>query len=87
MMVEQSMNYLKDDIGLKLASMKKAISYSADFMKSIDLENASYQAEGLKMLEEYKPELFIYDANHEAVNIPVGASKSAPSPSYDNLLK
>ena len=87
MMVEQSMNYLKDDIGLKLASMKKAISYSADFMKSIDLENASYQAEGLKMLEEYKPELFAYDTNHEIVNLPKGVEKTAANPSYDNLLK
>lgn len=85
LMVEQSMDYLKEDIAGKLASMKKAINYSSDFMKSIDLENASYQAEGLRMLEEYKPELFVYNENREAVNIPVNFNK-VQTTQYDNLL-
>ncbi|HEX8549081.1 MAG TPA: hypothetical protein VF691_19095, partial [Cytophagaceae bacterium] len=51
MMVEQSMEYLKEDIASKLANMKKAINYSSDFMRSIDLDNATYEQEGLKMLE------------------------------------
>jgi hypothetical protein len=88
LMVEQSMDFLKDDIAGKLASMKKAISYSSDFMKSIDLENASYQVEGLRMLEEYKPELFIY--NNEGENAKpevVMPTPKASSDSYDNLLK
>jgi len=86
LMVEQSMDYLKEDIAGKLASMKKAISYSGDFMKSIDLENASYQAEGLKMLEEYRPEIFTYNDNKEITNIPAGTNGINPS-QYDNLLK
>ena len=53
LMVEQSMEYLKDDIAGKLASMKKAISYSTDFMRSIDLDNATFEVEGLKMLETF----------------------------------
>ncbi len=53
LMVEQSMEYLKDDIAGKLANMKKAISYSTDFMRSIDLDNATYEVEGLKMLENF----------------------------------
>lgn len=56
LMVEQSMEYLKEDIALKLASMKKAISYSSDFMRSIDLDNATYEQEGLRMLESFNPE-------------------------------
>jgi hypothetical protein len=86
LMVEQSMDYLKDDMAGKLASMKKAISYSGDFMKSIDLENASYQAEGLKMLEEYRPEIFVYNDNKEAVNIPANFNK-VNATQYDNLLQ
>jgi hypothetical protein len=84
LMVEQSMDYLKEDIAGKLASMKKAINYSSDFMKSIDLENASYQTEGLRMLEEYRPEIFSYnDKNEPIVNItdPIQPSK------YEDLLK
>jgi phage shock protein A len=56
LMVEQSMEFLKEDIASKLASMKKAISYSSDFMKSIDLDNATYEKEGLKMLEQFNPD-------------------------------
>jgi len=86
LMVEQSMDYLKDDMAGKLASMKKAISYSGDFMKSIDLENASYQTEGLKMLEEYRPEIFVYNDNKEAINIPSNFNK-VNATQYDDLLK
>ncbi|MBT1687250.1 coiled-coil domain-containing protein [Dawidia soli] len=56
LMVEQSMEFLKEDIASKLANMKKAISYSSDFMKSIDLDNATYEKEGLKMLESFNPD-------------------------------
>jgi len=56
LLVEQSMEYLKDDIAGKLANMKKAITYSADFMKSIDLDNATYEKEGLKMLDSFNGE-------------------------------
>jgi hypothetical protein len=53
LLVEQSMEYLKEDIASKLANMKKAITYSADFVNSIDLDNATYEQEGLKMLESF----------------------------------
>jgi hypothetical protein len=56
LLVEQSMEYLKEDIAGKLANMKKAITYSADFMNSIDLDNATYEQEGLKMLESFNME-------------------------------
>jgi hypothetical protein len=88
LIVEQSMDYLKDDIAGKLASMKKAISYSSDFMKSIDLENASYQVEGLRMLEEYKPELFTYNNEGQiAQPVVVMSTPKSSSDSYDSLLK
>jgi len=86
-MVEQSMDFLKEDIAGKLASMKKAISYSSDFMKSIDLENASYQVEGLRMLEEYKPELFTYGNEGQAQPVVLMPTPRASSDQYDNLLK
>lgn len=56
LLVEQSMEYLKDDIADKLGNMKKAISYSSDFMKSIDLDNATYEQQGLEMLENNIPD-------------------------------
>jgi hypothetical protein len=56
LLVEQSMEFLKEDIAGKLANMKKAISYSSDFMQSIDLDNATYEKEGLKLLESVNPD-------------------------------
>jgi len=56
LMVEQSMEFLKEDIASKLANMKKAISYSSDFMNSIDLDNATYEKEGLRMLDQFNPD-------------------------------
>jgi len=53
LLVEQSMEFLKEDIAGKLANMKKAITYSSDFMRSIDLDNATYEQEGLQMLESF----------------------------------
>jgi hypothetical protein len=50
------MEFLKEDIAGKLANMKKAISYSADFMQSIDLDNATYEKEGLRLLESVNPD-------------------------------
>lgn len=65
---EQSMDFLKEDIGKKIASMKIAINLSSDFMKSIDLKNASFAEGGLKMLEEYRPELFLGNTNNSINN-------------------
>lgn len=56
LMVEQSMEFLKEDIATKLSSMKKAINYSTDFMRSIDLDNATYELQGLQMLESFDPD-------------------------------
>ena len=56
LLVEQSMETLKENIAGKLASMKKALSHSTDFMNSIDLDNATYEKEGLKLLEKFSTE-------------------------------
>lgn len=87
LMVEQSMEYLKDDIAGKLASMKKAISYSTDFMRSIDLDNATFEVEGLKMLETYDSdvELKLNVQQWAPSGAPVVPGKVNPD-SYKDLL-
>jgi hypothetical protein len=88
-MVEQSMEHLKEDIARKLGSMKKAISYSSDFMKSIDLENATYEVEGLKLLEAFDPDTELRLESSAAKTLP--ASRPGPgkvdTSYYNNLLK
>ena len=82
LMVEQSMEFLKEDIASKLANMKKAISYSSDFMKSIDLDNATYEKEGLKMLDNF-------NSDNEFKLAPASHSRgpAAGSVDYGDLLK
>ncbi|MBI5219829.1 MAG: hypothetical protein HY958_12955 [Bacteroidia bacterium] len=83
LLVEQSMEFLKEDIAGKLANMKKAISYSSDFMRSIDLDNATYEKDGLKMLDTFNPESQFKlesTAKREANAAPIDSS-------YSDLLK
>ncbi len=81
LLVEQSMEYLKEDIAGKLANMKKAISYSADFMQSIDLDNATYEKEGLKLLESVNPDSG-YKLNPTDNQLSTGSVNN-----YNDLLK
>jgi hypothetical protein len=70
LLVEQSMETLKDDIAHKLANMKKALSFSSDFMRSIDLDNATYEKEGLKLLEKFNLENDLKIASQEGSKPP-----------------
>lgn len=87
MLMENSMEYLKEDMANKLANMKHAIKQSSTVMKTIDLNNATMETEGLRMLQEYRPELFAY--NPEApVELPAAftTEKTKPITKYDGLL-
>jgi phage shock protein A len=88
LMVEQSMEYLKEDIALKLANMKKAISYSSDFMRSIDLDNATYEKEGLRMLETFSKDTdFRLTTNAQAYSAQTVVTPKVGQSSYTDLLE
>lgn len=88
LLVEQSMEYLKEDIASKLGNMKKAISYSTDFMRSIDLDNATYELQGLKMLEGFDPDKeFKLDVQKWQPNNQPQIPGSVNTTAYDDLLK
>lgn len=88
LMVEQSMEYLKEDIATKLANMKKAISYSSDFMRSIDLDNATYEQEGIKMLEEFgNDDKFRLNTSTAHPVTHTTPNSGGNSDSYNDLLK
>lgn len=87
LMVEQSMEYLKDDIALKLASMKKAISYSSDFMKSIDLDNATFEVKGLQLLEDFDSEKELRLKISTPEKVPTYMPGKVNKGEYDNLLE
>ena len=90
LLVEQSMEYLKDDIAGKLANMKQAISCSADFMRSIDLDNATFEQEGLKLLENGSVDGYKLDSTSSPKAVYANILKADPyngSTNYNDLLK
>ncbi|NIG52019.1 PspA/IM30 family protein [Chitinophaga sp. Cy-1792] len=87
LMVEQSMEFLKEDIATKLSSMKKAINYSADFMRSIDLDNATFELQGLKMLESYDPDkTYTLDIRKNEPSRQTRQPGTLPPDNYSDLL-
>lgn len=52
LLAQQSMEYVANDIAQKKANMRLAIDSTSEFMRSIDLENATFEKKGLLMLEE-----------------------------------
>ena len=88
LLVEQSMEYLKEDIADKLGNMKKAISYSSDFMRSIDLDNATYEQQGLEMLENFNSdnELKLSSTPEKVITASITPGK-VDTNYYDDLLK
>lgn len=86
LLVEQSMEYLKDDIASKLANMKKAINYSSDFMRSIDLDNATYELQGLTMLESYDPDTEFKLKTQDSEKSPRSELGKVNTGSYNDLL-
>lgn len=89
LLVEQSMEYLKNSIATKLANMKKAINYSSDFMRSIDLDNATYELQGLKMLESFNPDTEFTLSQQDKVPAVSNTNKTpgkVDSSSYNDLL-
>ena len=88
MLMENSMEFLKEDMAQKLANMKYAIKQSSTVMKTIDLSQGVMETEGLRMLQEYKPELFAFDPGQEpAALVTAGANATKPIDQYNDLLK
>ena len=88
LMRDQSMIMLKDSMAQKVSSMKRAISGTAEYMKTLDLETASSQNAGLEFLETFNPEeefKLVADASKPMETIAAGQVRQASE--YDNLIK
>lgn len=62
---EQSMEFIAEDIGMKLGEMERFMDVSQDFMDNVDLQNGVWDEKGMKMLEQWEQEgsLLSYDSN------------------------
>lgn len=77
LMAAQSMEFLKDDIAGKMANMKLAMNATDEFVRGIDLNNATFEIEGLRRLEAASdPGNFLLTREPDAV--PVPAHRSTP---------
>jgi hypothetical protein len=88
LMRDQSMIMLKDSMAQKVSSMKRAISGTAEYMKTLDLETASSQNAGLEFLETFNPDeefKLVADASKPMETIAAGQVRQASE--YDNLIK
>jgi hypothetical protein len=89
-MLEQSMELLKSDIAAKLGNMKQAIAASSEYMKSIDLDNATFEEEGMKMLEKFDPDkdFQLTSTTVQQANAPVQQELGKiTAGAYDNLIR
>lgn len=83
LLVEQSMEYLKDDIALKLANMKQSTRITTEIMEGIDLENATYEQAGMAKLAALSEDgNFKLERSPDPLVMPVKAQATG----YRNLL-
>lgn len=50
---DQSMEYIQDDMSMKLGEMKRAMDLSMDFINSVDIQNGILSDKGQAMLQAY----------------------------------
>lgn len=53
-MFDQAVEVIADDVAMKVGEMERFMELSSTFMNSVDLENAVFEEEGMKMLEEWE---------------------------------
>jgi hypothetical protein len=75
LLLEQSAEFLKDDMANKFAQMKRSIEITSTFMEKIDLDNAVFEEKGLKQLEAMNPDLMFNSVNNPN-NLQVLSTKS-----------
>jgi hypothetical protein len=54
LLFDQSMEEVLNQTGTRIGEMQRMMDASTDFIKSVDLEDASYADDGLKLLEEFQ---------------------------------
>jgi hypothetical protein len=53
-MFDQAMESITDDVAMKVGEMERFMEMSSNFMDSIDLQNAVFEEDGMKMLEQWE---------------------------------
>lgn len=76
MMADQAADALRQNMGDKMAYMKRGLRQTTEMINSIDLDQATLAQQGLRMLEEYtNPANFIVGQQVEAVPVAIPVTK------------
>lgn len=62
---DQAMEYIVDDIGMRIGEMERFMDVSADFMNGMDLEQGMLEEQGLKAFDEWSARV---DEKYDAAN-------------------
>jgi len=96
-MFDQALEVIADDVAMKVGEMERFMELSSNFMNSVDLQNAVFEEEGMRMLEEWEKKstlLLMGDSKQEStldLNAPRKEaqyrSKDSGKSEYDNLFE
>ena len=93
-MFDQAVEVIADDVANKVGEMERFMEMSSNFMESVDLQNAMFEDEGIKMLEEWekKSTLLLLEGQDKGLDLNA-PRKSAEkiersgSSEYENLFE
>lgn len=54
MLFDQAMEFVIDDTSMKVGEIERMLDASQEFIRNVDLDNAIYEEQGFKMLEEFE---------------------------------
>ncbi|MDQ6481437.1 hypothetical protein [Dyadobacter sp. LHD-138] len=83
---DESMEYIQDDMSLKLGEMKRAMDLSLDFINGVDVQNGLLSDKGQAMLEAYNKGDFKLIQLDTAPNQPARSIDPPKGSSYKGLL-
>lgn len=84
---DQSMEYIQDDMSMKLGEMKRAMDLSMDFINGVDIQNGILSDKGQQLLEAYNKGEFSLVSTTALPASPQTIELNAPKDAgYRNLL-
>jgi len=74
---DQAMESIADDVAMKVGEMERFMEMSTNFMDSIDLQNAVFEEDGMKMLEQWEKDstLMLMGNKEEKSNLDLNAPR------------
>jgi len=77
-MFDQAMESIADDVAMKVGEMERFMEMSTNFMDSIDLQNAVFEEDGMRMLEQWEKDstlMLIGNKDQKSSTLDLNASK------------